>query len=222
MNKSETITELCAALTQALDLIEKADKDKENPHFRSKYADLGNVIDAIKPALVAHGLSFTQLIHDADNAAKVETLILHKSGEFLSCGTASVPVSKNDAQGYGSALTYARRYSLSAAFGVAPEDDDGNAAAKAKPAARSAAKKEEPQTSSGKSAAASLIAELKSRCMGERELMADLLRKASYYEQDGKEYMMKLDKLEGNDPYSEKWCGKVLGKVRETLGQEGA
>ena len=69
-----------------------------------------------------------QVIHDAENAACVETIILHSSGEWLSCGKLSVPVSKGDAQGFGSALTYARRYSLSAAFGVAPEDDDGNAA----------------------------------------------------------------------------------------------
>jgi hypothetical protein len=64
----------------------------------------------------------------------VETVILHSSGQWLSCGVIAVPVVKNDAQGYGSALTYARRYSLSAAFGVAPEDDDGNAAAAASPA----------------------------------------------------------------------------------------
>lgn len=78
-------------------------------------------------------------------------------------------------------------------------------------------KKSEEQKTSDKSAASSLIAELNSRCMGEREAMADLLERASYYEQNGKEYSMKLDKLEGNDPYSEKWCSKVLAKVKEML-----
>lgn len=146
MEKSDSTKEIFGALAKAHIEIEKADKDKENPHFRSKYADLGNVVDAIKPALGKNGLSFTQICHEAENAAKVETIIMHQSGEWLSCGCISVPVSKNDAQGFGSALTYARRYSLSAAFGVAPEDDDGNAASKAAPAARQAPAKGQSST----------------------------------------------------------------------------
>jgi len=120
--------ELCKAMAQAFPAIEGAIKDKTNPHFRSKYADLTNVIAAIKPELSSNGLWFTQVVHSAEGMAAVETIIMHTSGESLSCGVTSVPVLKNDAQGYGSALTYARRYSLSAAFGVAPEDDDGNEA----------------------------------------------------------------------------------------------
>jgi hypothetical protein len=133
MNKSETIKELAAGLAKAQALIEGAAKDGNNPHFRSKYATLASVVDAVKEPLAKNGLSYTQVLHDAENAVKVETIILHQSGEWLSCGCLSVPVSKHDAQGFGSALTYARRYSLSAAFGVAPEDDDGNEAAKAAP-----------------------------------------------------------------------------------------
>jgi hypothetical protein len=89
------------------------------------------VVDAIKPALAEHGLSFVQGPHDAEHAAKVETILLHESGEWMSLGEVTVPVTKIDAHGFGSALTYARRYGLLAAFGVAPEDDDGNAAATA-------------------------------------------------------------------------------------------
>jgi hypothetical protein len=133
MNKSDSIKELAAALVKAQAKIEGATKDKTNPHFKSKYADLSSVVEAIKKPATDNGLAWTQVMHDADNAAKVETIILHNSGEWLSCGAISVPVSKPDAQGFGSALTYARRYSLSAAFGVAPEDDDGNAAAAAAP-----------------------------------------------------------------------------------------
>lgn len=133
MERSDSIKELAAALSKAQAQIEGAAKDATNPHFRSKYATLSSVVDAIKKPLAAHGLAYVQAIHDAENAACVETLILHASGEWLACGKVSVPVSKGDAQGYGSALTYARRYSLSAAFGVAPEDDDGNAAAAAQP-----------------------------------------------------------------------------------------
>jgi len=133
MQMSAEIDKLAAAMSYAQPKIEGAVKDKVNPHFRTKYADLGAVVDAIKPALAQHGLSFVQVCHDAESAAKVETIILHSSGQWMSAGAVSVPVSKQDAQGFGSALTYARRYSLSAAFGVAPEDDDGNAAANAKP-----------------------------------------------------------------------------------------
>jgi hypothetical protein len=133
MNKSESIASLSAAMAKAFADIENAAKDKTNPHFRSKYADLGNVVDAVKPALLKQGLWFSQVSHNIDGEAAIETVIYHQSGEWLSCGIVSVPVSKIDAQGYGSAMTYARRYSLSAAFGVAPEDDDGNAAVVAKP-----------------------------------------------------------------------------------------
>lgn len=135
-NSSESLKELASALAKAQAEIEGASADKTNPHFRSKYADLGNVVDAIKPAITRHGLSFVQVSHNADSSACIETIILHASGEWLSCGCVCVPVSKHDAQGYGSALTYARRYSLASAFGVAPEDDDGNAAAKNAPPKR--------------------------------------------------------------------------------------
>ena len=125
--------ELITAFIKAQGEIEGAVKDKTNPHFKSKYADLSAVVEAIKPALQKHGIGFIQISHDAENCACIETMIVHSSGQTMSAGRVSVPVSKGDAQGYGSAMTYARRYSLSAAFGVCPEDDDGNAAAKAKP-----------------------------------------------------------------------------------------
>jgi hypothetical protein len=133
MTKSDSISALAAALAKAQPKIEGATKDKTNPHFKSKYADLASVAEAIAEPLAANGLSYVQVSHDRENAAAIETIILHTSGEWLGCGAVSVPVSKNDAQGFGSALTYARRYSLSAAFGVVPEDDDGNAASKARP-----------------------------------------------------------------------------------------
>ena len=133
MDKSESLKELATALSKAQGQIKGAVKDSANPFFKSKYADLASVVEAIREALAANGLSYVQVSHDAEHAAKIETVILHASGEWLSCGCVSVPVSKADAQGFGSAQTYARRYSLSAAFGVAPEDDDGNAAAKAAP-----------------------------------------------------------------------------------------
>lgn len=133
MNTSESIKELAAALSKAQGQIKGALKDSANPFFKSKYADLASVVEAIRMPLAANGISYVQIAHDAQEAAKIETIILHSSGEWISCGAVAVPVSKADAQGFGSAMTYARRYSLSAAFGVAPEDDDGNAAAKNPP-----------------------------------------------------------------------------------------
>ncbi len=122
---------LSGALVQALSEIEGAAKDKINPHFKSKYADIGSVIDAIKPVLAKHGLGFTQHPQPSDTGIIVETVLHHASGESLSLGTLYVPANKMDPQAFGSALTYARRYALMTAFGVPAEDDDGNAATKA-------------------------------------------------------------------------------------------
>jgi hypothetical protein len=110
--------------------IEAATKDATNPHFRSKYADLSSVIGAVKPALVNHGLFFTQHPEPSEDGVIVETFLHHASGESLSLGKLYVPANKRDAQGFGSAMTYARRYALQTAFGVPTEDDDGNAAVK--------------------------------------------------------------------------------------------
>jgi len=134
MNKSESIAGLAAALAKAQGAMKGAVKDSANPFFKSKYADLASVVEAIRAAFSANGLSYIQTVEPSDkDEVRIETTLLHASGEWISCGVLSLPVSKHDAQGFGSALTYARRYSLSAAVGVAPEDDDGNAAVANKP-----------------------------------------------------------------------------------------
>ncbi len=119
---------LSAAMAKAFAEIEGATKSANNPHFKSKYADLGAIIDAVKPALISHGLFFTQRTQPSPDGVSVETVLHHSSGEQMSLGLLFVPANKRDAQGFGSALTYARRYSLMTAFGVPTEDDDGNAA----------------------------------------------------------------------------------------------
>jgi hypothetical protein len=124
----ETIKNLAKALVKATAQIEGASKDSTNPHFRNKYADLASVTDAIKKPLNDNGLTYSQIIHRLDGGVGVETLIIHESGETMSNGITFVPAPKNDPHGYGSALTYARRYSLSACFGVIQEDDDANGA----------------------------------------------------------------------------------------------
>lgn len=124
----ENIKNLAKALVKATAQIEGATKDSTNPHFRNKYADLASVTDAIKKPLNDNGLTYSQIIHRLEGGVGVETLIIHESGETMSNGITFVPAPKNDPHGYGSALTYARRYSLSACFGVIQEDDDANGA----------------------------------------------------------------------------------------------
>ena len=135
MQTSESIANLAAALALAQSVMEGAKKSAANPFFKSKYADLESVVHAIKAPFASNGLSYVQFpcTNDKDEVG-VETLILHSSGEWLRSDPFYVPVNKADAQGFGSAITYCRRYSLAAAAGVAPEDDDGNAAAKSAPA----------------------------------------------------------------------------------------
>jgi len=138
MNMSDTISELASALAKAQGQIESASKDKANPAFRSKYADINALRDVIRQPLADNDLSVVQLPRMNGTYVEVETMLIHKSGEFIS-ETLSMPLGeKMNAHGVGSALTYCRRYSLSAMLNLAAEDDDGNAAANV-PAAQIAA-----------------------------------------------------------------------------------
>lgn len=116
------------ALAAAQKHFEAAKKDSKNPHFNSKYADLSSCMDAVREPLNDAGIFLTQTIETVETGILIETLFLHESGDTFSNGKLYIPVAKHDAQGYGSAITYGRRYSLLAACGVAPEDDDGNSA----------------------------------------------------------------------------------------------
>lgn len=134
MNAPENIKPgIAASLVRAQKAFAPALKTSSNPHFKSRYADLAACVEAVIDALNANGIFLQQNTYECDTGVIVETIFLHESGEERSCGKLHVPASKLDAQGYGSALTYARRYSLMAACGIAPEDDDGNAASKKKP-----------------------------------------------------------------------------------------
>jgi len=133
MKMSETIAELAAALSKAQGQIEAATKGSVNPAFRSKYADINALRDAIREPLAVNDLSLLQFPRTLEGRVEVETMILHKSGEYMA-ETLSMPVSKQDAHGIGSALTYARRYGMSALLNLAADDDDGNAAVEKAPA----------------------------------------------------------------------------------------
>ena len=116
------------AAQQATEAVKKA---ATNPHFKSKYADLSEVVEATVPALNANGIGVIQSPGYDGDLVSVTTTLLHESGATCT-GVLRMRPTKNDPQGVGSAVTYARRYSLLAMTGAAPEDDDGNAAS-AKP-----------------------------------------------------------------------------------------
>jgi hypothetical protein len=125
---------ISSALVKAQKEFGPALKSSSNPHFRSKYADLSACVEAVIDGLNNNGVFLMQSSHLCEDGVTVETVFIHESGEQISAGKLHVPASKQDAQGYGSALTYARRYALMAACGIAPEDDDGNAATRPKQA----------------------------------------------------------------------------------------
>ena len=120
--------EIAKALAKAQSEMSKALKQSSNPHFKSKYADLASVTEACLPALNSNGIAVIQPIIETDLGRSVKTVFIHASGEQLEA-TVPLMIGKQDMQGLGSAITYARRYGLMCLAGIAPEDDDGNAAA---------------------------------------------------------------------------------------------
>jgi len=135
IQQSESIANLTLALSIVQGKMSYAVKDSANPFFKSKYADLESVWDACRSLLAENGLAVMQfpgLYTDHDKSMSLTTIISHKSGQYI-IQEMSVPVTKPDAQGAGSALTYMRRYALAAVVGVVQADDDGNAASSPKP-----------------------------------------------------------------------------------------
>ncbi len=133
MNKSDSIQKLATALCKAQNEMSGAVKDANNPFFKSKYADLGAVVKAVKEPFANNGLSYSQFPILEDSKVGVETILMHESGEWMS-GVIVLPMTKQDPQAAGSAITYARRYALQSIAGIPSEDDDGNTATK--PAAK--------------------------------------------------------------------------------------
>jgi hypothetical protein len=125
MDKSESIKELATALAKAQSEMGNAKKSSENPYFKSKYADLAEVLDTVKPLLSKHGLSVVQMPGYEGPQVTVTTVLMHSSGEYISEVAKVTPV-KPDPQSIGSAITYLRRYALASFAGIAQEDDDAN------------------------------------------------------------------------------------------------
>lgn len=128
MDTSKANPELFAAISVAQGKIENATKNAQNPHFRSNYADLAEVLNTVRPVFSEEGLSIIQSTEFDGELVSVSTVIAHKSGGYVT-SRASCKPAKTDAQGVGAATTYLRRYSAAAIAGIAQEDDDGNSAA---------------------------------------------------------------------------------------------
>lgn len=127
MTKSDSIAELASALAKAQGQIKGAVKDSENPFFKSRYADLASVWDACRKPLSDNALSVIQLTKADENGVTVTTILAHASGQWIE-EALTLPLKEQTPQAVGSALTYGRRYGLSAMVGIAPEDDDAEAA----------------------------------------------------------------------------------------------
>jgi hypothetical protein len=124
---SESLTAIAKALPRAQAALDAVVKKNTNPAFRSRYADLATVLDAVLPALNGNGITVLQPASFRDGQVAVVTMLLHESGEWMR-STLYLNPTKPDAQGVGSAITYGRRYGIMSMIGVAPEDDDANAA----------------------------------------------------------------------------------------------
>lgn len=124
----QTITNFAEAFIAAQSEMGNATKDSNNPFFKSKYADLNSIREACLPSLNKNGIAVLQPIVQINGKNFVETILLHKSGERMSCLTEIIYSKQNDAQAQGSGITYARRYGLQSLVNIGAEDDDGNAA----------------------------------------------------------------------------------------------
>ena len=155
MKTSESVKEILPALLSVTDSMQ-AEKDGKNPHFRSDYMTLDGILNTVKPILKNVGIVILQSIDDDSGLIRCTTRLIHTSGEYLECDSI-VHADKMTPQGYGSAITYARRYSITTALGIAEADDDGNAAEVAsapkkpvsKPKPKPATAKVEPKKNNG-------------------------------------------------------------------------
>lgn len=129
MKKSESIVEISKALVNFRKEVKQPLKDADNPFFKSKYVPLESVVESIDAVAPKHGLSYTQwALNDENGRVGVATMLLHESGEFIEYDPVFMTAEKNTPQGAGSLISYLKRYSLSAVFGItSDQDDDGNA-----------------------------------------------------------------------------------------------
>lgn len=198
MQVSSTITELAKALTKAQAMMKPVKATNENPYFKSKYADLAAVWESCRKPLTDNGLSVVQTTECVDGKVIIETVLLHESGEWISSQISLTPA-KNDPQSIGSAITYGRRYSLSAMVGVCAEDEDDDAQKASDPAKQQnevQVKQQKQANGQDKATEAQLkkIFVLAKELSIAKELMTELIG-----ERYGKEHSKDLTKREASD-----------------------
>jgi hypothetical protein len=125
---SDSLIKIAPAIVKAQAEMGNAVKDSKNPFFKSKYADLNSVREAVLPAFNKHGISVLQPTIFCDGKKFVQTILIHESGEYFSGVTEILSVKETDAQAQGSGISYARRYGLQALANIGADDDDGNSA----------------------------------------------------------------------------------------------
>lgn len=171
---------IAAALVKAKASFGPAIKNAVNPHLKNRYANLEACLDAVDGPLLKNDIFMYQETSEDASGVTVETIFLHASGEELRCGKLHVPASKQDPQGYGSALTYARRYSLVTACGIAQEDDDGEAGSKPQKKSAAPQKPAPPMTQEQVSEIIALV--------DTREMTDDQRRKAGVWLKEPQTY----------------------------------
>ena len=206
IRQSETIGAIAGALAKAQAEMKSAKKNQDNPYFKSVYADLASCYEACREPLTKNGIAVVQGIEDSTDGESVtlNTMLLHSSGEWLS-SSLRMPLLKKDPQAVGSVITYARRYGLSAAIGLASEDDDAESAM-ARPVSSPA-----PKTQPTKEVVASKPDPRQKNVTNKTEktpTAKDLLIKRLYYVLCNKEQGLGIEKSE------------VLTYVKNVLGRD--
>lgn len=169
MKTSESIKNIAAALCKFQQECESPKKTAKNPHFKSNYAPLEEIIKVATPTMAANGLSHFQSTSSDGNDVVVTTVLMHTSGEFIESDPLRLPMGKATAQGAGSSLTYARRYSLCAILGIAAEeDDDANGAS------------EQQSTNTNKQAASDKQLNLINKLLGDVAAATNITRDRAY------------------------------------------
>ena len=187
----EEKTNLFKAMSKFRTQLKQPKLDGDNPFFKSGYVTLEGVQKAVGEALKGTGLSYVQKVYnDSNGGVGVETVIMHEAGEVLSSGQLSLRPTKNDPQGYGSAITYAKRYQLAAMFGISSDkDDDGNAASQPQ-------QKQAPQITPLQAEYQSLMAQLVKRLNGDKKRAEDLVNSIlGEGKHSGKEYVNAVKEL---------------------------
>lgn len=181
MNKSDSIKNLAAALAKFQGDVKNPANTADNPFFKSKYAPLQDVLNLVRPLLSKHGLSVIQSPTGDGTDISITTILLHESGEWIKLEPLVLKADKATAQGAGSAITYARRYSLSAVLGISSEDDDDGNHATGNKQGKAPAK---PQSSRSKTKGDTITTDqakwLFGIAKGDQELVKDTLKTFGY------------------------------------------